>query len=176
MFDAGLRHGAGLISWRRVVSHSIDPARAANLIYGGAQLIDWRAQRPGGGLAQAKAGRSRLIIGGSLIIDWRAWQAYGSIPSISPVLLHCAADGVGSAIAELVGPAVSLDCKAGGVGTAIVTLLVPAVLHCEADGVGAATIWLGGGYAAVTCIATGTVSGSPPTPSSSVLYDAPAAF
>jgi hypothetical protein len=176
MFDAGLRQGAGLISWRRTVSRSLDPPRSANLIYGGAQLIDWRAQRPGGGLAQAKAGRSRLIVGGSLIIDWRAWQAYGSIPSISPVLLHCEADGVGTAIAELVGPPVQLDCEADGKSTAAVTLFVPDLLYCEANGIGSATIWLGGGYAAVTCIATGAVSGSPPTPGSSVLYDAPAVF
>jgi hypothetical protein len=85
------------------------------------------------------------------------------------------ADGQGNASCMLLQP-VHLVGEADGQGNAQAWLIVGASLLGEADGVGNAQCYLGGGLVSITCITTGTVSGSPPSPQSTLLYDAPSSW
>jgi hypothetical protein len=112
-------------------------------------------------------------------------------------LLQGEADGIGNAQSEIVGPPIDTGGEADGVGDAQSSLRVGATTRGEADGIGNAQCdligppeetdgesdgagnaqcFLGGGTVSITCLTTGVVSGSPATPSSTVLYDAPSAW
>ncbi len=139
-----------------------------------ALLIDWRAQRP---LPAQKARGAWRVIQSAQVINWRA-QMGPTTSGGSSVGLTLAgeADGVGNAQIALVGPPEVLAGEADGIGNAQIRLTVGASLRCEADGTGNAQIFLGGGVVSIACLTSGTVSGSPPTPKSTTLYDAPASW
>lgn len=135
-----------LFNWRRPIPS--EPGRGSWRVYQSVQLIDWRAAR------------SSSTSGGGSVGTALAGEA----------------DGVGNAQVALVGPPETVGGEADGVGNAQIKITVRASLLGEADGIGNAQIFLGGGMVSIACITSGAVSGSPPTPQSSILYDAPASW
>jgi hypothetical protein len=135
-----------LIAWRR--PPGVEAGRGSWQVFQSAQLINWRTARAASGAGGGEVGVS---LGGE-------------------------ADGVGNAQIELVGPPVHIAGEADGIGNAQVKLTVGATLRGEADGAGNAYVILTGGYSSITCVTAGTVGGDPPTPNSTVLYDAPSSW
>jgi hypothetical protein len=144
----------------------------SKLLFQPALLIDWRRRAgtsPGRGTWQ--------LYQSALIINWRAAHVASSSGGGSPdELLAGEAEGVGNAQAALVGPAEVIAGEADGLGNAQIAMTVGATLRCEGDGIGNAQIFLGGGIVSIACLTSGSVGGSPATPQSTVLYDAPAAW
>lgn len=140
------RQSALLFDWHR--SAGAGPGRGSWQIFQSAQLINWRAARAASSSGGGEVG----------------------------VQLAGEADGAGNAQIELVGPPVRIQGEADGSGNAQIRLTVGATLRAESDGIGNAQIYLGGGIVSIACLTSGMVGGSPPTPQSSILYDAPAAW
>lgn len=139
-----------------------------------ALLIDWRAQLAA---PSQKARGAWRVIQSAQVINWRAQLGPTTSGGSSiGITLAGEADGLGNAQAQLVGPPEVIACEADGIGNAQAKLTVGATIRGEADGIGNAQIYLGGGMVSIACITSGTVGGSPPTPHSTVLYDAPSSW
>jgi hypothetical protein len=143
-------------------------------LLGPALLIDWRAQLP---LSSDRARGAWRVNQSAQVINWRAYQGPTSAGGGSPIVeLAGEADGIGNAQGEIIGPPVQPAGEADGIGQAQGRLTVGASLRGEADGVGNAFCLFDGGIVSITCITTGSVGGSPPTPQSTVLFDAPSSW
>jgi hypothetical protein len=140
-----------------------------------ALLIDWRAQLPP---SSTKARGAWRVLQSAQVIPWRAYlgpATAGGGPATG-LALRGESDGTGGAQVEITGPPDLVEGEADGRGNAQISLIVGQSLLAEADGSGDARCVFDGGVVSITCITTGTVSGSPPTPHSTILYDTPSSW
>jgi hypothetical protein len=139
-----------------------------------ALLVDWRAQLPRG---SEKARGAWRVIQSAQVINWRAQLGPSSSGGgAAGIAIAGEADGEGSAYVAIVGPPQDCGGEADGVSGPQCSLRVGQTIRGEADGAGNAQCFLGGGLVSIACLTSGSVGGSPPTPQSTVLFDAPSSW